>query len=76
MGNAEKEDAYDFLVKNGIIYSKLYNQSNGTFLAASNYGNDVEAVSNHSYNGKRMYWTRSYDGCIENLKTGMIMVRR
>ena len=70
MGDAEKENAYDFLVENGILYSKLHNQTNDTFLAASSYGNEVEAVSNPNYNNRRMYWTRSHDGCIENLRTG------
>ena len=76
MGDAEKENAYDFLVENGILYSKLHNQTNDTFLAASSYGNEVEAVSNPNYNNRRMYWTRSHDGCIENLRTGKFMVRR
>ena len=75
MGESEQEDAYNFLVKNGILYTKLHNQTNGTFLAASNCDNEVEAVSNTHYYGDRMYWTRSYDGCIENLLTGMVIAR-
>ena len=75
LGDGEMEDIYDFLVKNGLLYSKLYNRTNGTFLAASNYSYEVEAVSNKNCYGKRMYWTRSYDGCIENLLTGMVIAR-
>ena len=74
MGDAEKSDAFDFLVENGILYSKLRNETNDTFLAASSYGNDVDAVSNPNYNNRRMYWTRSHDGCIENLRTGDIIL--
>jgi len=73
LGDDEMEDIYDFLVKNGLLYSKLYNRTNGTFLAASNYSYEVEAVSNKNCYGKRMYWTRSYDGCIENLLTGEVI---
>ena len=77
MGDAEKSDAFDFLVENGILYSKLRNETNDTFLAASSYGNDIDAVSNPNYNNRRMYWTRSHDGCIENLRTGdLILVRQ
>ena len=74
MNDAEKSDAFDFLVENGILYSKLRNETNDTFLAASSYGNDVDAVSNPNYNNRRMYWTRSHDGCIENLRTGDIIM--
>ena len=72
MDNDEKNDVYDFLVKNGILYTKLYNASNGTFLAASSYGNEVVATQ-YNDNLRAMYWTRSYNGCIENLATGQVI---
>ena len=72
MGNAERKNAYDFLVENGILYSKLYNQTNDTYLVASDWGNEVEAVTNTDYYGGQMYWTRSHDGCIENLESGKL----
>ena len=64
-------DLDDFLESKGLRYSKLYNRTEGVYLYAAN--GTVRTTKDKYRTSDCFFWTRSWDGCIENKQTGMVL---
>jgi hypothetical protein len=60
-----------FVEEQGLHYQKLYDVDNERYLF-SNAGEHTIYLSTDAHDDSNgFYWTRSWDGCIENMVTGM-----
>jgi hypothetical protein len=78
LDDMELAELDSFVNELGLNYSMLYNVNHRLYLSVTNEfmdnpNSDFVAVvldGNQDLKDKGQFWTRSMDGCIENMKTG------
>jgi hypothetical protein len=62
-----------FVEKRGLQYQKLFDVDNASYVTAtSDYSDSRVVMSCDAHDDADLsYWTRSWDGCIENKDNGM-----
>jgi hypothetical protein len=59
-----------FIQERGLHYQKLYDIDNERYLH-STWEHKLSLSTDAHDDSDGFYWTRSWDGCIENMETGM-----